>query len=57
MEVEDIQEEIKRRKGFVDDELIGQSPEDLERHYKLIGRREAFVGLLKFIENGKGTNV
>lgn len=57
MEVEDIREEIKRRKGFVDDELIGQSPEDLERHYKLIGRREAFVGLLKFIENGKGTNV
>lgn len=51
MEVEDIRKEILRRKSFVDDELIGQSPEDLERHYKLIGKRDAFVGLLKFIEN------
>lgn len=51
MTIEDIKQEIKRRLSFVHDELIGQSPEDLERHYKLIGKRDAFVGLLKFIEN------
>lgn len=49
MTVEEIKKEIERRQSFVHDELIGQSPEDLERHYKLIGRQEAFTGLLKFI--------
>lgn len=33
------------------DEGVRKALEDLERHYKLIGKRDAFVGLLKFIEN------
>lgn len=45
-----VREEIERRLTFVKDALIGQSPEDLPGHYKLIGRREAFEGLLKFID-------
>lgn len=45
-----IKKEIERRLSFIKDALIGQSPEDLERHYKLIGRKEAFDGLLEFIE-------
>lgn len=49
MTVEDIRKEIARRQSFIHDALIGQSPEDLERHYKLIGQQEAFLGLLKFI--------
>ena len=44
-----IKKEIVRRESFVKDELIGQSPEDLERHYRLIGRKEAFRGLIEFI--------
>lgn len=50
MEAIKVREEIERRLTFVKDELIGQSPEDLARHYKLIGRLEAFEGLLKFID-------
>lgn len=53
MTVEEIKKEIERRQSFVHDELIGQSPEDLERHYKLIGRQEAFTGLLKFIRDNE----
>lgn len=41
--------EVRRRYGIVKDQLIGQSPEDLPSHYKLIGQEEAFGGLLKFI--------
>lgn len=52
MTVEEIKKEIELRLSFVHDELIGQSPEDLERHYKLIGKQDAFTGLLKFINNG-----
>lgn len=44
-----LRDEIRRRYGIVKDQLIGQSPEDLPRHYKLIGQEEAFGGLLKFI--------
>lgn len=52
MTVEDIKQEIKRRLSFVHDALIGQSPEDMERHDKLIGAQDAFKGMLKFIEDG-----
>lgn len=50
MTAEDIRAEIARRQTFVKDALIGQSPEDLERHYRLIGEQDAFTGLLKFID-------
>ena len=48
--VEDIRKEISRRHSFIYDALIGQSPEDLERHWRLIGAQDAFKGLLKFID-------
>lgn len=51
MTVEDIRKEIARRQSFIKDQLIGQSPEDLERHYRLIGQQDAFRGLLEYIEN------
>lgn len=50
MTIEDLKFEIKRRLSFVKDELIGQSPEDSWRHYRLIGMQDAFNGLLKFIQ-------
>ena len=53
MTVEEIKAEIERRQSFVHDALIGQSPEDLERHYKLIGKQDAFKGLLKFIKDNE----
>lgn len=49
MTVEDIRKEIARRQSFIHDALIGQSPEDLERHYRLMGAQDAFKGLLDFI--------
>lgn len=49
MTVEDIRKEIARRQSFIHDALIGQSPEDLERHYRLMGAQDAFNGLLDFI--------
>lgn len=49
--VEDIRKEISRRQSFIYDALIGQSPEDLERHWRLMGAQDAFKGLLKFIDN------
>ena len=53
MTVEDIRKEIARRQSFIHDVLIGQSPEDLERHYKLIGAEEAYKGLLDFIHKNE----
>jgi hypothetical protein len=53
MTVEDIRKEIARRESFIYDALIGQSPEDLERHYKLIGAEEAYKGLLDFINKNE----
>lgn len=53
MTVEDIRKEIARRQSFIHDALIGQSPEDLERHYKLIGAEEAYKGLLDFIHKNE----
>jgi len=53
MTVEEIYNEIRRRESIVRDGLIGQSPEDLPRHYQLIGKQSAFQGLLKFIEEGQ----
>lgn len=50
MTIEDLRFEIKRRLSFVKDELIGQSPEDSWRHYRLIGMQDAFNGLLHYIE-------
>ena len=50
MSVEDIRKEIARRQSFIHDALIGQSPEDLERHWRLMGAQDAFKGLLKFID-------
>lgn len=41
--------EIRRRFGIVYDQLIGQSPEDLPRHYTLMGQQEALRSLLNFI--------
>ena len=57
MTVEDIKQEIKRRLSFVHDALIGQSPEDMERHWRLMGAQDAFKRMLKFIEDGNGTNI
>lgn len=48
--VEDIRKEIARRQSFIYDSLIGQSPEDLERHWRLIGAQDAFKGMLQFID-------
>lgn len=53
----DVRKEIQRRISILKDQLIGQSPEDLKRHYKLIGAQDAFKGMLKFIEDGFGTNI
>lgn len=50
MTVEEIRREVARRLSFTQDALIGQSPEDLARHYRLIGTQEALRGLLKFID-------
>ena len=50
MSVDDIRKEIARRQSFIHDSLIGQSPEDLERHWRLMGAQDAFKGLLKFID-------
>lgn len=46
---DELVSEIRRRYGIVYDRLIGQSPEDLPRHYRLIGQQEALKGLLNFI--------
>ena len=48
IEIEGVEQEIRRRLSFVKDELIGQSPEDLERHWRLMGAQDAFNGLLKW---------
>ena len=53
MTVEDIRKEIARRQSFIQDALIGQSPEDLERHYQLMGAEEAYKGLLDFIHKNE----
>lgn len=42
--------EIERRLSIIKDQLIGQSPEDLERHYKLIGQEDALKSLLKYMQ-------
>lgn len=47
---DEIHTEVRRRLGIVKDNLIGQSPEDLPRHYQLIGKQSAIRGLLEFIE-------
>lgn len=47
---DELVSEIRRRYGIVYDQLIGQSPEDLPRHYTLIGQKGALGGLMKFIE-------
>ena len=41
--------EIERRLSILKDQLIGQSPEDLERHYKLIGKKDALESILKYM--------
>lgn len=46
----DVREEISRRISILKDQLIGQSPEDLERHYKLIGKKDALESLLKYMQ-------
>jgi hypothetical protein len=51
--LETIKAEIERRSSFIKDQLIGQSPEDLPRHYRLIGQQDAFKGMLQFLENLK----
>lgn len=50
-EKELIRREIVRRVNIIYDQLIGQSPEDLERHYKLIGKQDALRGVLTFIDS------
>lgn len=42
--------EIEKRLSIIKDQLIGQSPEDLERHYKLIGQEDALKSLLKYMQ-------
>lgn len=51
MAFEIMRNEIARRQSFIHDALIGQSPEDLERHWRLMGAQDAFTGLLKFIDD------
>lgn len=46
----DVREEIQRRIAILKDQLIGQSPEDLAWHYKLIGKKDALEGLLKYMQ-------
>ena len=41
--------EVERRIAILKDQLIGQSPEDLERHYKLIGKKDALESVLKYM--------
>ena len=41
---------IKTYDVNIKNQLIGQSPEDLERHYKLIGKRDVCRTLLEAIE-------
>ena len=41
MEAEKLRKEIWRRLSIVKNELIGNAPEDLQRHYRLMGMREA----------------
>ena len=54
---DEIRTEVRRRLGIVKDSLIGQSPEDLPRHYQLIGRQSALKSLLEFIgEDGPTTD-
>ena len=45
-----IRDEVSRRLTFYKDALIGQSPEDLARHYSLIGGQDALRGILNFIK-------
>ena len=52
-----ICEEIRRRLGIVKDELIGQSPEDIPRHYQLIGRQDALRSLLNYIDEAADDNI
>lgn len=42
--------EVERRIAILKDQLIGQSPENLERHYKLIGKKNALESLLKYMQ-------
>lgn len=53
MKQEEIITELRRRYAIIKDQLIGQSPEDLERHYRLIGQQEALKGMLKFLNADK----
>jgi len=47
---EEIVAEIKWRLAIIHDQLIGQSPEDMERHWKLMSAQDTLKGLLEFIE-------
>ena len=51
MDAEFIYKEVYRRLAIIQDQLIGQSPEDLERHYRLIGKWDALQGIKTFIES------
>lgn len=53
VELDKIIIELRRRYGIIKDQLIGQSPEDLERHYRLIGQQEALRGILKLLNADK----
>lgn len=50
-EKELIRREMVRRVNIIYDQLIGQSPEDLERHYKLIGKLDALRSVVNFIDS------
>lgn len=52
MAIDMMRKEIARRQSFIHDALIGQSPEDLERHWRLMGAQDAFKGMLQFIQEG-----
>lgn len=47
---EQIIEEIKWRLAIIHDQLIGQSPEDMERHWKLMSAQDTLKELLEFIQ-------
>ena len=47
--MEELIKELRRRLGIIKDQLVGQSPEDLPRHYRLIGQQDALRGILNFL--------
>lgn len=50
MTAQEIRDVVAYRLSILHDRLIGQSPEDLPGHYRLIGEQDALRSLLKYID-------